>query len=233
MSWPAIQRTLAQDPRLLLGVGALEQTGPHLPLGTNLHITGAVVDEVARQTGILRAPLLPYGVTFNGSEAFAGTAGLSRKTLHRAVNEILANWEDHGVEEFVLVTSHPSESHLEALLMALTSRAATTVFDLPSIDIRDLVEGEPGMEHGGEVDTSLLMHLLPELVWGEGVADVVPTPSATRSYRQGHHPTPPLATRGVLGYPSRATAEKGNRIFQRYVQSLASLLQGGAGPSGR
>ena len=214
-----------------MAVGALEQAGPHLPLGTTTHIAGAVVDEVARRTGILRAPPFPYGVTLKGSEAFAGTAGLRRKTFHRAVNELLADWEDHGVREFILVTNHPSAPHLEALLMALTADAVTTVFDLPTIDIRDLVDGEPGLEHGGEVETSLLLHLLPEAVSMESARDLGPTPAATRRYRRGLHPTPPSDGPGLMGFPSRADAAKGAAIFRRYVEIVADFLRVDRGSS--
>lgn len=230
MPWTRVQRILARDPRLLLAVGALEQAGPHLPLGTNFHIAQAVVDEVARTTGILRAPGFCYGVGLKGSRSFAGTAGLNRKTLHRTVNELLAAWEDHGVREFILVTGHRSEAHLEALLMALTSRARTTVFDLSAIDVADLLEGDPGLEHGGERDTSLLLHLLPDTVVQDSVVDVTPTAAVQASYRRGHPPTPLPDTRGVYGYPSRATREKGRRLFDRYVAALSTLLsrQGGS-----
>ena len=229
LDWRSVESTLARDPRLLFAVGALEQAGPHLPLGTNLHIAGAVVDAVARRTGILRAPPFQYGVTLKGSSNFAGTAGLRRKTFHRAVNELLADWEDHGVREFVLVTSHPSSRHVEALLMALTSDAMTTVFDLSAIDVRDLVEGEPGQEHGGEVETSLLLHILPEAVSTRDIVDWAPTPSATARYLRGYHPTPLSETQGVIGFPSRASREKGAAIFARYVEALSDHLQIGEG----
>lgn len=230
LPWPHVQRLLARDPRLLLAVGALEQAGPHLPLGTNYHIARAVVDQVAMETGILRAPGFCYGVSLKGSRAFAGTAGLSRKMLHRTVNELLACWEDHGVREFILVTEHRSEAHLEALLMALTSSARTTVFDLSAIDVDDLLEGNAGVEHGGERETSLLLHLFPDLVFTDAVVDVEPGPSVMASYRRGHAPTPPPSTRGVYGHPGRATAAKGERLFTRYVDALIGYLTNGNGP---
>lgn len=232
MPWPQVQRHLARDPRLLLAVGALEQAGPHLPLGANFHITSAVVDQVAAVTGVLRAPGICYGVSLKGSRAFAGTAGLSRKTLHRSVNELLAAWEDHGVQEFVLVTEHRSEAHLEALLMALTSRARTTVFDLSAIYVDDLLQGEAGLEHGGERETSLFLHLFPDKVSIDAIVDVEPTASVHSSYRRGHPPTPPPSARGVYGFPSRGSAQKGERIFDRYVEALTSYLRGENGPVG-
>ena len=231
LPWPQVQRLLARDPRLLLAVGAMEQAGPHLPVGTNFHIAQAVVDQVARTTGVLRAPGFCYGVRSRGSRAFAGTVGLSRKSLHRTVNELLAQWEDHGVKEFILVTDHRSEAHLEALLMALTSKAQTNVFDLSAIYVDDLLQGEAGMEHGGERETSLLLHLFPDVVSMDAIVDVEPTAAVASSYRRGHAPTPPPSTRGVFGYPSRATPEKGERIYHRYVLALASYLRGENGPT--
>lgn len=225
LPWPEVQRALRRDPRLLLGVGALEQAGPHLPLGTNFLIAQAVVDAVARRTGIARAPGIEYGVNLKGSDRFSGTAGLARKTLHRTVNELLADWEDHGVEEFILVSGHRSEAHLEALLMALTSKATTTVFDLSAIHVDDLLEGEAGLEHGGERETSLLLHLRPEWVVRSAAVDVPPPASVRQSYRRGHPPTPPPGTRGVYGYPSRASAATGERVFRRYVDALLTYLE--------
>lgn len=213
---------------MIMASGALEQSGPHLPLGANSFVASRVVDAVSVETGILRAPGFLYGVNLKGSEHFAGTAGLRRKTLHRAINELLADWEDHGVREFILVTSHPSERHLEALLMSLTSRARTTVFDLFAIDVSDLLEGEPGLEHAGERDTSLMLHLDPERVSLQEMTDVPPTDAVRSSYRRGHPTTPPLSTRGVSGFPSRARADKGRAIFDRYVHHLAAYLRGTA-----
>lgn len=230
LPWPEVQRIIRRDPRLLLAVGALEQTGPHLPLGTNFLVAQAVVDAVSRRTGIGRAPGIEYGVNLKGSDKFSGTAGLARKTLHRTVNELLADWEDHGVREFILVSGHRSEAHLEALLMALTSEATTTVFDLSAIHVDDLLEGEAGLEHGGERETSLLLHLHPEWVVRSAAVDVPPPSSVRQSYRRGHPPTPPPGTRGVYGYPSRASAATGQRVFQRYVDALLSYLKNGGEP---
>ena len=160
---PEISASLERDPRMLFAIGPLEDHGPDLPVGTGVAIAAAVVDAAAERSGILRAPPLPYGVPHRRSTQVAGLAGLRRKTLHRAVNELLAGWEDHGVKEFVLVTAHGSESHLDALLMALTSRARTTVFDLGSIPVDDVVDPTAPRD----AERSLLLHLDPGRVRGE------------------------------------------------------------------
>jgi len=134
MSWSDVRSVLADDPRLILPVGALEQHGPHLPLGTNITIAQRVAHDVSHRLRILRAPTFSYGVTVGGGP-FSGTAGLRRKTLHRAINELIGNWEDHGVQHFVIITAHRFEPHLEALLMTPAGPATKSVYDLYQIEV--------------------------------------------------------------------------------------------------
>lgn len=198
MSWPRIEKLLAADPRLLLAIGPLEDHGPDLPVGTGVTIASAVVDEVSRRTGILRAPPFCYGVTHRSTTRRPGLASLRRKTLHRAINELLAGWEDHGIREFVLVTAHGSESHLDALLMAMTSNSRTTVFDLGSVRLEDVVPvtDDPDV---ARLDTALMEHLAPEQMHaGNG----------------GSHDEPRYGTNGI----------DGEALFDRFVQALLSQL---------
>jgi creatinine amidohydrolase len=223
LSWPEVGRVLARDPRLIVPVGALEQHGPHLPLGTNTLVAQSVAQELSSRQGILLAPAFPYGVTLGGGP-WAGTAGLRRKTFHRALNELLARWEDHGVQEFIVITAHRYDPHLEAILMALTADSLTTVFDLNQIDVSDLLDGIPEHEHGGELETSLVLHLAPDRVRSDEMSDFVPEYRALRKYTRGRVPTPPQESRGLVGSPTRATPEKGHAVFARYVETLAAAL---------
>jgi creatinine amidohydrolase/Fe(II)-dependent formamide hydrolase-like protein len=226
LSWSEVGRALARDPRLVVPVGALDQHGPHLPVGSNTLVAARVATEVSRRLGILCAPAFSYGVTTAGGP-YAGAAGLRRKTFHRALNELLARWEDHGVGEFLVVTAHRCEPHVEAILMALTPRAVTTVFDLYQIDVSDLLEEDPWRAHAGELETSLLLHLAPERVRLEEAADFVPEDRALRRYTRGRVPTPPPESRGILGRPSLASPDKGRSVFLRYVTTLVDVIGGG------
>ena len=224
LPWPEVGRVLARDPRLILPVGALVQHGPHLPLGTNTFIAERVAQEVSRRCRILLAPAFPYGVWNPGKESYAGSTGVERKTLHRALNELLAKWEDHGIQEFILLTAYQHEPHLDALLMAMTSSSMTTVVNIFTIDVGELLEASPLSEHGGELETSLMLYLAPALVRIGQAADVAADPRTYRRYAQGRVPTPPPGSRGTLGFPSRASAKKGEAVFMRYVETLLEVL---------
>lgn len=225
LTWREAGRLLARDSRLLFPVGALEQHGPHLPLGTNTFLAEAVARRVSTDLGILLAPTLAYGVTGDARGRFAGTATLRRKTLHRTVNELLASWEDHGVSEIVVITAHRYEPHLDALLMALSSHSLTTVIDLYAVEVRDLLEAEPALEHGGEMETSLMLHLAPERVRRDQIADFAPAPREARKYIRQRMPTAPAGSLGVLGRPTLATAEKGRALFERWVAAVTGVLE--------
>jgi creatinine amidohydrolase len=221
--WSDAQRALTENPRLILPIGALDQHGPHLPLGTNIVIAQRVAREVSQALGILCAPTFSYGVTADGGP-FPGRAGLRRKTLHRAINELIGRWEDHGIEDFVIITAHRYEPHLEALLMTASGPSTKSVYDLYQIDASDIVDSDPEIEHAGELETSLMLHLTPELVHMSRAVDFLPEGGTLRKYTRRRLPTPPVSSQGVLGSPTRASAEKGAIVFDRYVSLLCGAI---------
>ncbi len=113
--------------------------------------------------------------------------------------------------------------------MALTAESTNSVYDLYQIDVRDIVQSDPESEHGGELETSLLLHLAPNLVRMDQAEDFVPDAKALRKYTRGRVPAPPPESRGVVGRPTRATEAKGAALFERYVREISSAL--GAEPA--
>lgn len=225
LPWTEVRAILKRESRLLLPVGSLDQHGPHLPLGTNTFIAERLARDVSSETGVLLAPTLPYGVSRTAGSDFAGANSLRRKTFHRAVNELLAGWEDQGVTEFVIVSAYRYEPHLDALLMALTETALTTVIDLYLIDVDDLLEASPEAEHAGELETSLMLHLAPERVRTDAVPEDPSSAAETSGrYIRSGMPTPRRGFRGMVGRASLASAEKGRRIYERYRTALTTAL---------
>lgn len=223
MPWTEVGDALEGNPRLILPVGALEQHGPHLPLGTNIVIAQRVAREVSQKLGILRAPAFSYGVTMGGGP-YPGRSGLRRKTFHRAVNELVGQWEDHGVSDFVIITAHRFEPHMEALLMTPTGPSTKSVYDLYQIDVSDVIDTDPEVEHAGELETSLMLHLAPDLVRLDRAVDFLPEGGALRKYTQRRVPTAPANSVGIVGTPTRSTAEKGALVFYRYVEMLCEAV---------
>lgn len=228
MSWVDVAAHLARDGRLIIPIGALEQHGPHLPLGANTLIATRIATDLSDRFGVLRAPTMNYGVNYYGTDvrlgrAWAGTASLRRKTLHRALNELLGTWETHGIHEFILITAHRHGPHIDALTTLLTRSARVRVVSVWDVDVSDLLDTQPGPLHAGEAETSLLLHLYPDRVRTDRARDEAP-PDDEDDPDTESLPRPRPDGVGVVGFPTRASAETGSRIYRRMLEVIGRAV---------
>ncbi len=214
-----IAAAIAADARLIVPVGTCEQHGPHLPLGCDTIIVERLADEFSGEFGVLRAPTLEFGVNVETERSFFGNASLRRKTLHRALNDLLDTWEASGIREFILLTAHEHDPHLEALATVTTAEARVRVIDIFGMDFHDLLEGQSEPMHGDEVDTSLMLFLAPELVRMDVAEDYMMSREELRRYRRGWLRIP-RGSSGSIGRPSLASAEKGRLLYERIVSRV-------------
>jgi creatinine amidohydrolase len=224
LSWVDVAAHIARDPRMIVPVGALEQHGPHLPLGSNVLIARRLAVDLSQEFNILRAPTIYYGVNVKGAQQYAGTATLRQKTLHRSLNELLASWEQHGITEFIAITAHRHEPHLDALATLITRRARVRVVSVWDVDITDLLETQPGPLHADEAETSLMMFLYPEAVKMERAKDFELTEREYKRYLKGQLVVPPAGGAGVVGHPTAATAAKGESIYKRMLHVIGDAV---------
>jgi creatinine amidohydrolase len=213
----AVAEHVARDRRLIVPVGACDQHGPHLPLGAATIVAEALADDLSREFAVLRAPCFPYGVNVPGEDEYKGTASLKPKTLHRALNELLASWSCQGFDEFVCITAALHEPHAEAIANVYASGARVRVVEALSVDLSQFLEGGHGPEHGGEALTSLLLHLRPASVRMESARDYTMDSERYRRYARGRLERLPEGCPGSIGEPTRATAEKGRRMYEHIL----------------
>jgi creatinine amidohydrolase len=140
------------------------------------------------------------------------------------MNELIESWEEGaGVREFFIITAQSSEAHLEALSAIRTDEATVQVVDIFSIDFSSLLE-RPAPIHGGELDTSLLLFLAPQLVRMELAQDFDLSPAMQARYRPGQSRHLPRGSPGSVGFPSLATAQKGERLYRFILNRVSSCL---------
>jgi creatinine amidohydrolase len=214
---------IERDPRLIVPVGTCQQHGPHMPLGADAIIVERLADDLSIESGVLVAPTVEYGVNVVTEREYAGNASLRKKTLHRVLNDLIDTWESTGIREFILLTSHEHDPHLEALSTVITSGARVRVVDVLSVDFSDLLEGQSEPMHGDEVDTSLLLYIAPELVDQGRAQDYMMSEDEVRRYRRGWLRVP-RASPGSIGRPSLASAEKGRAIYQRIYTRIRDRI---------
>jgi creatinine amidohydrolase len=226
LSPAAVRAALARDSRLLVPVGTCEQHGPHLPLGCDTIIVERLADDLSAGFGILRAPTIHYGVNTATKRPYPGNASVRRKTLHRWMNDLLGSWEQGGVDAFIILTAHGHDPHQEALSTLLTRRARIFTVDVFSLDFTGYLDDPAGHTHGGELDTSLMLHIAPQLVRMDLAEDFVLTDRQVARYRRAARGSVPARSPGSVGRPTLATAEKGARLYKMIHDRVATRVLG-------
>lgn len=241
---PGAEALIARDPVVVLPLAAVEQHGPHLPVGTDLDILEGLLAAAwsALPADFPGAVLPPQAVGASAEHArFPGTASLPAGTLEDVVYHQGAALASHGVRRLVLVNTHGGNRHvLDAAGLRLRADHGTLVvkasyfrFARPgSVELPD-AEWRHGL-HGGAVETSMMLHLRPDLVRIEALADarslghelerslerLGPEGEASFSWLAGDlHPS------GVTGDATSATAEMGRLLVTHYAEALASVLR--------
>jgi len=225
-----VQRAIEADPRLIVPIGTCEQHGAHLPFGCDTILVERLADDLSAEFGILVAPTVEYGVNVATPRPVAGNASVRRKTLRRWVNDLLLDWERGGVEEFLLLTAHGHAPHQEALGTVVTEHARVRVVDVLAVELVSLVEHPQGPIHGGEVDTSLALYVAPHLVRMDEARDFILPETAVKRYRRGSTMRIPAIAPGSVGEPTRASAEKGQRIYEFIKDRIRTRVLGAHAP---
>jgi creatinine amidohydrolase len=223
LTWKEVAEYLKKNRQLIVPVGTCEQHGPHLPLNTDTLVADKLAEYLSRETGILVAPTLNYGVNLPCDRGYAGTCSSTRELLYGFLGSILAWWNEQGFERFYLLSAHGDLHHIEALRMVDPGRAK--VLELYDCDMAAVLEKQPGARHACEAETSVMMHLFPEKVRGSEIRDFdMPFAEFEPYFR--HEQTEAIAgSPGSQGYPSYASAEKGEKLFALMKQHALAWLR--------
>lgn len=219
-------------------VGAIEQHGPHLPFNTDLIVPSRVADELAKLHGDdLDLWLLPpIAVSRSNEHAWApGTLWLSARTMLSVAEDIGRSVAALPARRLVFLNGHGGNSAL--LNVACREiRLATGLMTflahpmVPPDQGGESAESERGMGiHGGHLETSLMLHLAPELVRMDLAIARVPAVD-NRHVRFGGPVTfgwtsDDFGPDGHIGDPTGASRQAGARIFEQTVGSLAAAMR--------
>lgn len=227
---------------VLVPTGAVEQHGPHLPVGTDAWIATAVARAVAQpRPGVLVAEPLAYGCSGHHT-TFGGTVTLRVRTFLDLVFDVATSLARDGYRT-VFVNGHggnraPLGAVLQELLDAGTSAWAVSYFEvLEDVVERLFPEPERAVGHACAMETSLVMHLWPALVRlplpPPGGAGRWPEPFLYSSAPVVHHRRfEDLDERGVVGAPRAAGPEVGRELFDAAAQRVGHLVDRIAGSAG-
>lgn len=186
---------------MVVPVGSLEQHGPHLPLDTDTRIAVAVA-RAAPNAWL--APAIAYGNS-GEHEDFPGTVSIGAAALEMVLIEYgrsVCRW----AERVLFVNGHGG--NIPAV------RAATELLRYEARDVAWTPCAAAGADpHAGRTETSILLHLDPDVVGDYRVVESVSTPLAQLLPRLRTEGVRAVSPSGVLGDPAAATADEGRTIL--------------------
>jgi creatinine amidohydrolase len=245
MSWMDVEAYLKTKDIILIPIGSTEEHGPAGPLGLDTYVAIAMVEDAARQTGVISTPPIWFGDSSHHL-AFPGTISIRTETLTEYTKDILRSLARHGFKKIVIVNGHKGVN-----LTALQSAARNlkefeypdlflAIIDPLKIGAEAALERETKEHHAGELEISHIMYKFPHLIKKERIPKEEPDFEGrfskymkTDLFKGGISIDIPWSSReqreftksGAMSDASRASAEKGKRYHDKMVKEMVEFIE--------
>jgi creatinine amidohydrolase len=210
----------------VLGIGAVERHGSHLPIGCDWILACELSQRVAEELNAVLLPAIPFSMSeCHGS--FGGTVWLKPATLAAVVRDIACSLHRQKIDQLLILNCHGGNFILDPTIQQLGWTNPEIRILLADEDWPLVSEGKPIFEcpetdlHAGEMETSLMLFLNPELVRDERVDFVPPCGREFLDYVKMDRISPT----GVWGSPSKGSAEKGARAMAEKVKAIVAFAR--------
>ena len=237
LTWRQAKTRIKKMDVALLPVGALEQHGPHLPLDTDAFDADYLARRVAEACSDpkpLVLPLIPFGVSYHHAD-FTGTVGISNDTLAKMIYEIGMSVSRNGIRKLVIINGHGGNSPALNYAAQMINRDARIFVcvdtgETSDVDIDKIID-TPNDVHAGEIETSTGLAVRPQLVQMDRAKKHIPKFSSRYlnfTSKRGvlwYAYTRKISSSGVMGDPTKASAAKGDRIWEIMIAHLVSLVE--------
>jgi creatinine amidohydrolase len=224
----------AEYDLVVLPWGATEAHNFHLPYGTDNFEADAIAGQsaaIARSEGakVLVLPTIPFGVN-TGQRDIRLDININPSTQLAIVADILDGLYHQGFRKFMILNSHGGNDFkfiLRELGVKYPDMFMCTVnwYQIPGAE---KIFAETG-DHAGEMETSLMLHLEPELVsdkkfWGEGREKKNKLQAFREKWAWTERNWPLITDDTGVGNPAEATAEKGKIYFEHITAKVAQVM---------
>lgn len=255
ISWVEAQRLRdATNGVVLVPFASIEGHGHHCPLGTDSWMAQATTERAAERTGVPFTPLIPAGVSPQHLDGRPGTLTVREQIMIEYLHDVCRSLIANGWSKIVLVNGHEgNQPALWNLLRRIKYETGALAIGLDigvlmKTAVDDLIDNPPEELpnwHASEIETSLMLAIDPGLVtWPLAKAEYPHTPAIvkdapafnqdagfSKAIRFGAYQVfmaqenADYSTTSTVGNPERASAEKGERILERFVSYTADLCE--------
>ena len=206
----------------ILPIGSIENHGPHLPVTTDWILADNLARGIAEKTGGFYIPALPIS-TNKEHRGKKGSVGMHSDIFYRMVFDICLDLKAQGFKRIIVIQGHGGIFVMNPIIRELNADHNPDLFVVkldsmevcwPAFQSNGLLETPMGI-HAEEAETSLMLHLHPELVDMSKAVDFYP-----------EAPRPYLNYGGILRYcpdavwgsATKGTAEKGKKMLEIAIE---------------
>lgn len=232
---------VAKNPVVFVPVGSIEQHGAHMPLGVDSMLTTTMAELVAEEVDGIVAQTVTTGYKSQqrsgGGNHIVGSFGFDAQTVVGVVRTLVRELHRHGLRRIAVVNGHYENYQFvfEGVDLALRDLPADDQPQVLLLSYWDFVDeqtlaqiypdGFPGwdVEHGGVLETALMLEHHPDLVHMDRLIDhpaAVLPPYDLLPVDPSLTPEP-----GTLSSGKDATVEKGRLLTQAAVSGMAAAVQ--------
>lgn len=238
LSWPELKGFANERTIVIVPVAAIEQHGPHLPVGTDTMLALEVAKRAAQRSVATTPTLVTECIWAGLSEhhmTFGGTLTLDFSSFFQMIAGVVRSLHRHGFRKICLLNAHGGniaalQTVVEELTRELDLKLLTaTYWTLGAEELAAHLERQKGIRHACEAETSMMMAIAPDLVkvsrFDEAACpDPRDTDGATHdgSYRWVSFAK--KTSSGAIGDPRVATAAKGERLLETAANCVARKL---------
>lgn len=239
MNWPDIRRAMDRGyTAVVVGIGSIEQHGPHLPTKTDTLIADMLALRFAQAWGkALQGRTIPVGCSEHHL-AFPGTISIKAPTLKSIIADYTESLAKQGFETIIYLPSHGGNfaavkeaiQELQAKFPELNIVGYTDLMGLMKcvfgVSAEFGVTPDEAGAHAGENETSLILAFADNLVkedrFEPGYLGPLGGEELKKIIQEG---MPALSKIGVLGDPTKASAEKGAIYLEKTVRFLVQEIK--------
>ena len=244
MTWPEVRMAAAEERVAVVPIATLEDHGPHLPIDTDLRLCNAVCEEAVSRASdrAVLVPAINHGYSPHHMD-FPGAITIGAHTLIDYGVDVCRSLAHHGFRRILIVNGHGSNTPFIDIIARLTVvetnvlAAAVNYWAAPGV--REVAEGLResdkigGMNHACEFETSLYLALRPDIVdMAKAQRELSHRPSKNywTDLIGGDGPLvmmehwSALSETGVMGDPTKATAEKGKLLLDAAADGIVELI---------
>jgi creatinine amidohydrolase len=230
MSWTEFEDAVKEYKFAFLPIGAIEQHGPHLPMGTDVIIGEHLCERLARATGGLLLHSLAYTPSFS-LRLYPGTVRVTDETFAATLVEIANALYQHGIRTIYAFIAHlgaldASKTAERELLLHSQARLVRLVLPGYKAAIEKYCTSERWHStyvHAEEFETSAVLAIRPELVdMSKAVREY---PVRDPLFGPISIPWNQFCKSGVIGDATVATAEKGRNILEHIFRESLALVE--------